>query len=179
MGRHGARTWTFGDDTLNSAMLDGLEDLPGINDDHIVGRITELTGRSQGASYSLEFIMYNEIAGARPEARIPMIDMRVYATVGDVLWPDTDAAILQDPQYGALRGLIWLYSDRTTAVDFGHGTTASSNPETQKFFEKLIGYYGISPEDLFGADAHLGFRYDANRFKRLVSGLHKLATANL
>lgn len=180
MSHRGTRVWTFGEDAYGRGNLDGMETLPRITNDLEVGRLTEITGKSHGVSYSLEFIMYNEIAGAKAHNPVPMLDMRITATVGDAAYPEENGYNAhQDSQHGALRGLIWLHADRTSAIDFGHGTTASSNPECQAFLERLISYYGIDAENLFGKDARQSFVYDDDRLERLTSGLHELTYSDL
>lgn len=180
MRHFGTRPWTFGDDASQLGNLDGFENLPGITDGTEVGRITNITGYSHGISYSLDFIMHNEIAGVQFHSEVPMVDMRVTATEGDALLPNGSVGNgVSVPLQGMLRGLIWLYPSRTTTVDFGHGTTASKNPESQSFLEEIVSYYGIDSENLFDDDANQGFVYDDERLKKLTEGLHKLMNSDL
>lgn len=175
MQRYNARPMTLYEDNHEFGICDGLDKIEGVTSETIVGKTALIKGKVDGVSYGLFFNMYDEISSPYQDVRVPMIDLRVYATSGDDYYPKDDEDVSADPRTGALRGLIWWYPNMTIMADFGHGTFSSTDPITQETLNKIISLYGLSETEIFDDENATIINYDNERLKKMIDGLYTLA----
>lgn len=120
-----------------------LEEQPNVDPATIVGTRTTKSGNRDGVTFEIVVDEYDESSGVDPTNNI-LFNIRINAAEGATAVPEE-----YDDDKGLISGLVWLHTDGTVYVDFGHGTQPSVDPAVQSRLLEIGAAFGFTDKQLY------------------------------
>lgn len=120
-----------------------LEEQIDVDPSTVVGVRSMRSSTQAGVTSEVVIDEFDERSGIDSSNDI-LFNIRIYAAEGDTAVPEQ-----YEDDKGLISGLVWLHTDGTVYVDFGHGTQPSVDPAVQRRLLEIGAAFGFTDEQLY------------------------------